>query len=62
MNCKTKISLLRHIAACKLALCITLVEMHLTLDTGDAEIHIPNYVVIHSSRKERIHGGVVFYA
>ena len=58
---RSKISYLRDLATCSQALCMALTETHLTPNIGDAEIHIPKYVVFRTDRKDRSHGGVAMY-
>lgn len=58
---RTKIPFLRDLVACNQALCIALMETHQKPDIGNAEIHIPQYVVFWTDRKERSHGGVAMY-
>lgn len=38
-----------------------LVETHFGPDIGDAEIHMPQYVIMLSDRKEMSHGGIAVY-
>ncbi len=58
---RSKIPYLRDLATCNQAMCMALTETHLTSNISDAELHIPNYVIYRTDRKERSHGGVAMY-